>query len=158
MNETTITTVTALQTFEEWTAENRRDIEWAAVDYLDTFGLTGDVSRIVREHTWDIVNRYPDEGLEFTEYDVERFVDDRMYEYETYDGPTRAALVHWAWNSDMDVTEFGPLEGEKVWQTIEYIAADNISSAAYAGLRYAVNGYREYLEEFETEDEDNDGE
>ena len=147
---------TAPMSFTDWTTENRDEIEWAAVSYLDSFGLTGDVSRIVREHTVSVVDGYADEEFAFTEDDAESFVDGLMYEYETYDGPTRAALVHWAWNSDMDVTEFGPLDGNNVWHTIEYVAFENITRAGYEGLRYAVAQYAEYLEEFEDEDEDED--
>lgn len=149
-----------LLTFEEWAVANREDIQYEAVDYLDTFGLTGDVSRIVREHTLNIVSEWHNYSDEYEERDLDDYRGNGYGEYETYEGPTRAALVHWAWNSHMDLSEFGPeIEAENVWQQIEWAAMENVTRAAFAGLSYAVNGYREYLAENEVdEDEDTNGE
>lgn len=153
-NNTTPTETTAptkFPTFYEWiTADEGRklDYEYEAVNALDSFGMTGDASRIIRDHAdsaaSDFSNNVNAEDINGSA--AEDFMED--YTFETYDGTERAALIHWAWNSDMDLTEFGPLEGNDIWQTIEHITWNQINSAARQALAEYADEYADAREEW----------
>ena len=124
-------------TFYEWiTSDDTRksDYEYAAVNHAGHFGMTADASRIIRDHADSMARDFDSstDPEDITEREAEDFAD--TYKYETYDGPTRAALVHWAWNSDLDITEYGPLEGDNVWDQIEHMTWNAIDSATGSAL------------------------
>ena len=144
-------------TFYEWlTSDDTRksDYEYSAVDYAGHFGMTADASRIIRDHADSMARDFDSstDPEDITEREAEDFAD--TYEYETYEGPTRSALIHWAWNSDLDITEYGPLEGENVWTQIEHMTWDAINQAARSSFFDYVRKYIEARDEWEAEQED----
>jgi len=144
-------------TFYEWLTSDdtrKRDYEYAAVNNAGHFGMTADVSRIIRDHADSMAGDFDSstDPEDITEGAAEDFA--YSYEYDTYDGPTRSALIHWAWNSDLDITEHGPLEGVNVWDQIEYMTWQAINSAVRSAFFYRVQAYIEARDEWEAEQED----
>lgn len=144
-------------TFYEWLTQDedrKQDFAYTAVNHLDTSGMTAKASRIIRDHAdsaaLDFSENTDAENINGRE--AEAFMDD--YYYETYSGPTRAALIHWAWNSDMDLTEFGPLSGDNVWTQIERITWNQIDNATRHALTEYADEYIEARDEWEDEQED----
>lgn len=138
-------------TFYEWLTSDegrRQDYEFTAVHALDSFGMTGDASDIIRDHADSAAHDFSSivDAEDINERAAEDFMDG--YEFETYDGPTRAALIHWAWNSDLDLTEWGPLEGNDIWQTIEHITWHHISTATHHALTAYAEEYHDAREEW----------
>ena len=144
-------------TFYEWLTsdpQREQDYEHSAVNNAGQFGMTADVSRIIRRHADSMAYDF-DASLEddpASEREAEDFADD--YYFETYDGPERAALIHWAWNSDLDITEYGPLEGDNAWEQIEHMTWSAIESAARSSFFDYVRKYIEARDEWEAEQED----
>lgn len=146
-------------TFYEWiTSDDTRksDYEYAAVNYAGHFGMTGDASNIIRDHADSLAHAFSHntDPEDVTEREAEDFAD--SCQYETYSGPTRAALIHWAWNSDMDLNEFGPLRGDNIWTQIEHITWHQIDRATQNALGEYAEQYAEARDEWEDEDEDED--
>ena len=144
-------------TFYEWlTGDDTRksDYEYAAVNNAGHFGMTADASRIIRDHADSMARDFDSstDPEDITEREAEDFA--YSYEYDTYDGPTRSALIHWAWNSDLDITEHGPLEGVNVWDQIEYMTWQAINSAVRSAFFYRVQAYIEARDEWEAQQED----
>lgn len=144
-------------TFYEWlTSDIKReqDYEYAAVNNAGQFGMTAEVSKIIRRHAdsmaYDFDANMEDETI--TTSEAEDFADD--YYFETYEGPERSALIHWAWNSDLDITEYGPLEGENVWTQIEHMTWDAINRATRSSFFDYVRLYIDARTEWEAEQED----
>lgn len=144
-------------TFYEWLTsdpERKSDYEFAAVNHAGHFGMTADASRIIRDHADSLAGDFDSstDPEDITEREAEDFAD--TYEYETYEGPERSALIHWAWNSDLDITEYGPLEGENVWTQIEHMTWDAINQAARSSFFDCVREYINARTEWEAEQED----
>ena len=144
-------------TFYEWITsdpERKSDYEFAAVNHAGHSGMTADASRIIRDHADSLAGDFDSstDPEDITEREAEDFAD--TYEYETYEGPTRSALIHWAWNSDLDITEYGPLEGENVWTQIEHMTWDAINQAARSSFFDCVREYINARTEWEAEQED----
>lgn len=144
-------------TFYEWLTsdpERKSDYEFAAVNHAGHFGMTADASRIIRDHADSLAGDFDSstDPEDITEREAEDFAD--TYEYETYEGPTRSALIHWAWNSDLDITEFGPVDGDNAWDQIEHAVWRAIDYATRTAFIDCVNLYIEARTEWEDEQED----
>lgn len=144
-------------TFYEWLTsdpERKNDYEYAAVNHAGHSGMTADASRIIRDHADSMARDFDSstDPEDITEREAEDFAD--TYEYVTYDGPERAALIHWAWNSDLDITEYGPLEGDNVWDQIEHMTWRAIHLATWSAFMDYVHLYIEARDEWEAEQED----
>ena len=142
-------------TFYEWLTSDearKKDFVYAAVNHLDTFGMTADASRIIRDHADSAALDFSDniESEDINGRAADDYMDD--YQFETYDGPARAALIHWAWNSDLDLTEFGPLDGDNIWTQIEHLTWHAIDSATRSALTEYADKYAEARDEDEQED------
>ena len=139
------TTTAEFPTFYEWITgdeDRERDYGYEAVNALDSSGMTGDASKIIRDHADSAASDFSN-NVDAEDIDA-RAAEDFMdgYEFETYHGPDRAALIHWAWNSDMDLTELGPLEGDNIWEQIEHITWYRINTATH----HALTAYAEQYE------------
>ena len=144
-------------TFYEWlTSDDTRKsgYEYAAVNNAGHFGMTADASRIIRDHADSMARDFDSstDPEDITEREAEDFAD--TYYFETYEGPERSALIHWAWNSDLDITEYGPLEGENVWTQIEHMTWDAINQAARSSFFDCVREYINARTGWEDEQED----
>lgn len=144
-------------TFYEWLTsdpQREQDYEYAAVNNAGHFGMTSDASRIIRDHADSLAGDFDSstDPEDITERAADEFAD--TYEYSTYYGPTRSALIHWAWNSDLDITEYGPLEGDDPWTQIEHMTWDAVMRAARSALIDYVKMYIEARTEWEDEQED----
>lgn len=144
-------------TFYEWLTsdpQREQDYEHSAVNNAGHFGMTADVSKIIRDHADSMAGDFDSstDPEDITERAAEDFA--YSYEYGTYEGPTRSALIHWAWNSDLDITEYGPLEGDNVWDQIEHMTWNAIDSATQSALIDYVRLYIESRDEWEAEQED----
>lgn len=144
-------------TFYEWLTsdtERKSDYEYAAVNHAGHFGMTADASRIIRDHA-DSLARDFDSSVDpedITEREAEDYAD--SYEFYTSSGPERSALIHWAWNSDLDITEYGPLDGATAWDQIEGMTWNEINRSARTALIDYVNLYIDERTEWEDEQED----
>ena len=140
-------------TFYEWLtrdAEREQDYEYAAVNNAGQVGMTAEVSRIIRDHADSMAGDFNSstDPEDISEAEAETFA--YSYEYSTYYGPTRSALIHWAWNSDLDITEYGPLDGDNVWDQIEHMTWEEINRAT----RSAFTDYVElYIEERDAQED-----
>jgi len=144
-------------TFYDWLSSDpsrERDYEYQAVNNAGHFGMTADVSKIIRQHAdsmaYDFDASMEDETV--TTGEAEDFA--YSYEYDTYEGPTRSALIHWAWNSDLDLTEYVPLEGDNIWDQIEHATWEAVSNATRSAFFRYVELYIEERDEWEAEQED----
>ena len=161
---TTTTTTTTQETtmrefpsFYDWINQDedrKQDYAYEAIGHLDAVGMTAEVSKLIRDHAdsaaYDFTHSTEAEDIDARA--AEDFMDG--YEFETYHGPDRAALIHWAWNSDMDLNEFGPLSGENIWEQIEHITWYQINGAAHQTLTEYADKYAEAREEWEAEQEE----
>lgn len=143
--------------FHDWLTgdeDRKRGYERAAFNYLDTFGMTSEASQIIRGHIemadYDFSDNFDDD--EINECAAEEFAD--SHGFETYSGYTRSELIHWAWNSNMDLTEFGPLEGPNIWDQIEHTIWYYIDGAARQALTMYAAKYHDAREEWQAEQED----
>lgn len=144
-------------TFYEWLTsdtERKSDYEFSAVNNAGHLGMTADVSKIIRDHADSMAGDFDSstDPEDITEREAEDFA--YSYEYDTYEGATRSALIHWAWNSDLDITEHGPLEGVNVWDQIEHVTWEAINQAARSAFFYHVQAYITARDEWEAEQED----
>lgn len=144
-------------TFYEWLTsdpERKSNYQYLAVTNAGTFGMTADVSDLIRGHADSMASDFDSstDPEDITEREAETFAD--TYEFDTYHGPTRSALIHWAWNSDLDITEHGPLDGDNVWDQIEHATWSAIDSATRSALIDYVEVYVEERDEWEDEQED----
>lgn len=144
-------------TFYEWLTsdtERKSNYQYLAVDKAGQFGMTEDISRIIRDHADSMALDFDSstDPEDITESTAEDFA--YSYEYDTYHGPTRSALIHWAWNSDLNITEHGPLDGDNVWDQIEHATWEAISQATRSAFIDYVELYIEARDEWEAEQED----
>ena len=144
-------------TFYEWITsddERERDYKYAAVNNAGHCGMTVDASNIIWDHADSLARDFDSSTNpeDVTEREAEDFAD--TYEYETYDGPTRSALIHWAWNSDLDITEYGPINGDNAWDQIEAATWNEVNRAARTAFIDYVRKYIDARTEWEDEQED----
>ena len=144
-------------TFYEWlTRDDQRegDYLYLAVNNAGYFGMTEDASRIIRDHADSLARDFDvdTESEDVAQDTAEDFA--YSYEYVTFEGTTRSALIHWAWNSNLDVTEYGPLAGDNVWDQIEHATWDAINQATRSAFFRYVDLYIEARDEWEDEQED----
>lgn len=142
-------------TFYEWLTSDdyrEREYRYTAVSNAGHYGMTEDASDIIWDHADSLARDFDSntDPEDVTEREAEDYAD--SYEYETYDGPTRSALIHWAWNSDLDITEYGPLDGENVWDRIEHMTWQAVNHAARSAFIDYVQEYIDARDEDEDED------
>lgn len=144
-------------TFYEWITsdpERKSDYEYAAVNNAGHFGMTADASRIIRDHADSLARDFDTDtdAEDVTESEAEYYAD--SYEFYTSSGPERSALIHWAWNSDLDITEFGPVDGDNAWDQIEAATWSEVNRSARTAFIDYVRKYIDARTEWVDEQED----
>lgn len=133
-----------MATMTQWLEENGTEEIEVVRSKFDSVGLTFEIVEIalglVRQYA-DAYDQERADGDERAAADLMTWVLDMEWGHDalTLEGPTRQAIITWAWNSDLNVDSWW-LEGEPedLWDNLERAAyCEIIRSAEAAALELA---------------------